>query len=427
MHARNPTDHQPHAPAVYNSRNPRMPPSSRVRLALCAIALFVFSSFAKAADWRPLIAQLSGKISAATGPGVVALDVTNRSSISAADVEAIRRELTRSLADSGVRVWQPEQAAGLVKVTLSESLQNYVWVAEVRQGSTESSIAIVSAPRPETAANAQSSSQVTLQATTLLSQPEPILDVTMIEGNPRRALVLGVNAVTPYEFRENHWIAGQPLPIAHERPLPRDARGRIILRTDHLFDAYLPGLVCRSTNSSPLSINCVRSDDPWPLQTDSPVVSAFFASTRNFFTGALVPGIGQQRSAPPFYSAAVVPRNKYALWVLTGVDGQLRLLDGINTQTLSKIHWGSDIASVHSSCRAGAQVLATSAGNDSTDTIQAFEFPDREPVAVSQKLDLNGSVTALWTAQNGDSAIAIFRNADNGNYEADLLNLACGQ
>ena len=72
-------------------------------------------------------------------------------------------------------------------------------------------------------------------------------------------------------------------------------------------------------------------------------------------------------------------------------------------------------------------MLATSAGNDSPDTVQAFEFPDREPVAVSQKLELNGNVTALWTAQNGENAIAVFRDADNGNYEAALLTLACGQ
>ena len=72
-------------------------------------------------------------------------------------------------------------------------------------------------------------------------------------------------------------------------------------------------------------------------------------------------------------------------------------------------------------------LITLAAGNDSPDTVQAFEFPDREPVAVSQKLELNGNVTALWTAQNGENAIAVFRDADNGNYEADLLNLACVQ
>src|SRR5207245_1110381 len=116
--------------------------------------------------------------------GVIALDVTNRSSISAPDVEGIRRELTSSLAVSGVRVWQPEQAAGTVKVTLSESLQNYVWVAEIRQGTNELSVVMVSMPRPESATSAQNSLPLTLHATTLLSQPHPILDVAAIAGSP---------------------------------------------------------------------------------------------------------------------------------------------------------------------------------------------------------------------------------------------------
>ncbi len=400
---------------------------SRARLACCVIALLAFVSIARAADWRPLVAQLSGKISAATGPGVIALDIANRSSISAAEVENIRRNLTDILANSGVRVWQPEQAAGNVKVTLSESLQNYVWVAEILQGANELSVVMVSMPRPESTTSVQNSWPLTLHATTLLSQPDPILDIAVIEGSPRRMMVLGGNSVTPYEFRDGHWLPGQSLAINHARPLPRDLRGRIVLRKDHLFDAYLPGLVCHSTSGAPLGMTCAGSDDPWPLQAEDSAVSAFFAPARNFFTGVLVPGIGRQKSAPSFYSAAAVPRDKYALWILTGVDGQLHLLDGINQQTLPKIRWGSDLAAIHASCRVGSQVLATAAGNDSPDTVQAFELPDREPVAVSQKLELNGNVTALWTAQNGESAIAVFRHADNGNYEADLLNLACGQ
>src|SRR5204863_1634214 len=217
------------------------------------------SAIAQATDWRPLIAQLSAKIAAATGPGVIALDITNRSSVSAPDVEAIRRELTSSLASSGVRVWQPEQAAGTVTVTLSESLQNYVWVAEVRQGTNELSVVMVSMPRPESTTSAQNSLPLTLHATTLLSQPDPILDIAVIEGSPRRMMVLGGNSVTPYEFRDRHWLPGQSLAINHARPLPRDLRGRIVLRKDHLFIGYLPGLVCHSTSAAPLGMTCAGS------------------------------------------------------------------------------------------------------------------------------------------------------------------------
>ena len=422
----NPTDPCPLATAVYNARNPEMlcsPP--RVRWACCLPLLFL--QLAHASDWRQPEAQLAQKIAAITGPGVVALEVTNRSSISPSEADQIRRGLTASLANSGVRVFEPDQATATVRVTLSENLQNYVWVAEIQQATNDSSVAIVSTPRPNSAINPQGAPPLTLRATQLVLQPEPILDAIILEGNPRRMLVLGENAVTVYEFKDGHWVPGQSLAINHDRPLPRDIRGRIMLCKDHLFDAYLPGLICRSTNSSPLALNCSRSDDPWPLQTEDFGVSAFFAPARNFFTGALVPGIGQQKSAPAFYSAVALPKGAYALWIFAGVDGQLHLLDGISHQIEANIRWGSDVAGIHAACRESWQVLATSAGSGTDDSVQAFEFADREPVAVSQALHVNGNITALWTARNGDSATAVFRDSETGNYEAVQLTLTCGQ
>src|SRR5215470_2222355 len=128
--------------AVYNSPNPDMFPS-RVRWFWCAV--FLLSQLGFAADWRAPQAQLAEGIAAITGPGVIALEITNRSSISAADVEAIRRSLISDLASAGVRVWDPDQAAAIARLTFSESLKDYVWVAEVQQGTSEPGIIIISA------------------------------------------------------------------------------------------------------------------------------------------------------------------------------------------------------------------------------------------------------------------------------------------
>jgi hypothetical protein len=410
--------------AVYNSPNLEMTRlSSRLRWVLCLCLLFSQLSFAT--DWHDPVSQLAAKITAAIGPGVIALEINNRSSISSADTEEIRREITASLATAGVRVWQPDQASANIKLTLSENLQEYVWVAEIQAGATDAKVLLVSTPRTNFAVAAPNAPPITIRPTPLVSQADPILDVAIVENNPPRVVVLGRTAVTIQEFANQHWSIVQSLAITSPTPLPRDARGRIFLRKDRLFVAYLPGLICHSTNSAPLAMSCAPSEDPWPLQAQG--LSAFFSPARNFFPGALIPGIGKQNSAPPFYSAAAVPRANYSLWIFAGLDGQVHLLDGINQQILGKVHWGSNVAAVHPACRPDSLVLADAPDSEPSDSIQAFEFADREPAAVSPKLAINGSITALWSTPSAESAIAVYKNSSTGNYEALQLNLDCGR
>jgi hypothetical protein len=225
-------------------------------------------------------------------------------------------------------------------------------------------------------------------------------------------------------------------------------RGRLIPGKDHWMDVYLPGVICQSTAGSPLTLNCHESDDPWPLtagtlnggtlsvfpsaglgngaSTVVPQVKGFFAATRNFFTGAVTPAVGKFTTVPKFYSAALLPREKYSLWLFAATDGQVHMVDGVSDQA-AKLGWGSDLASVKTSCGAGWQVLATSSGNDAEDSIRTYEFPDREPVAVSGAVEFPGAITALWTEAKGDTAIAIARNRETGSYEAFRLALSCGQ
>ena len=411
--------------AGYNSRILQMLPSSRARWLCCAFLLL--SQLAFGADWRRPAAQLAEKISALTGPGVIALEITNRSSIASADVEQIRHLVVSELAASGVRVWQPDQAAATAEVTLSENLQSYVWVAQIQQGSAaEPSLAMVSFDRPAFSVGGQNSPLMVLRATTLMSQTEPILDAVVLDGSHRRALLLSGTGVSIFDFQDGRWVLAQTLPIVHGAPFPRDLRGRILLGKDHLFDVYLPGLACRSSEAGSLTLACSPSDDPWPLVTADFGLSGFYTPARNFFTGVLAPGIGKQKSGPPFYSAAPILKGNYILWVLSGTDSQVHLLDGINQQTASKLRWGSNLAGIRAACRSDWLVLATSQ-EEPEDSVQAFEFPDREPLAASQRLALNGPVQALWSQQNGESVTAVYANSETGNYEALQLTLACGQ
>ncbi len=406
--------------------------NSASRAVSCSACLLVVlgsagSGAAATARFQAAEEQLAGKVIAVTGPGAITVDLTNRSSISPSDADQIRRELLTELAASGARFVNAEVAAASVHVTLSEDLNSYVWIAEIHQGTNEPSVVMVSTTRPESAMSTRPAPAITLQKTLLWSSPERILDTAVVSGNPQHLVVLYPDQVVLYRLQDSRWQPEQSLPVGHARPWPRDMRGRLLLRKDHLLDAYLPGIFCRSSGNTPLSLNCRDSDDPWPLGVEQPGLSAFFAPARNFFTGALSPGIGQQRAAPAFYSAAAVPREKYTLWIFAAVDGQVHLLDGLTDQQAGTLGWGSDIAGVHSSCGAGWQVLATSSGDRASDTVRAFEFPDREPVAASQAVEFPGGVSALWTDSDGSGAVAIAHNAESGKYEAYRLTVSCNQ
>ena len=445
--------------AVYNSAIPADPlksfdcPGLVFRLGFVGSLLILIllpgaAISARAADWNAPEQELAHKIVAITGPGVVAFSVENRSSLGQRDHEIIQDGLRSALAGLGLRFAAPEQAAATVKITLSENLTSYLWVAEIHQSAAENTVVMVSAPRPENSGlrNTRESTPLTLRKISLWTQDEPILDVAVLEENPAPAqiAVLDAQRVAIYRLQNGKWQPEQNLSITHANPWPRDLRGRLIPARDHLFDVYLPGVICVSTAAAPLALNCRESDDPWPLVpmglnagsvfpsagmnsagASVPQMKAFYASTRNFFTGAMTPGVGKFGSVPKFYSAALLPRDRYTLWLFAATDGHIHLIDGVSDQA-AKLFWGSNLASVKTACGAGWQVLATTSG-DAGDTMRAYEFPDRDPAAVSAAIDLPGEVTALWTEAKGDAAIAVARNRETGSYEAFQLALACGQ
>jgi hypothetical protein len=410
---------------VYNSRNPRMT-SYSTRSWILSLALLITSCCAngQTPNWHEPEQQLAGKISAVIGPGAISVDFANHSSLSRSQSEEIHRALLQELSILGLRTVSEDAAAATVQITLSENLSDDVWVANILQGKNEPAVVMVSFPRTAVSGSARPASTVTLHKTLLWSQPDRILDAALINSNPQNLLILDANGVSIYQMQSGHWQMVQALPIAHARPWPRDLRGRLMLRKDHLFDAYLPGVFCKSANGASLALNCRPSDDPWPLGSGDSNQYAFFAPTRNFFTGALTPGVGKQTSAPAFFSAAPLQRDRYTLWLFAATDGSLHLLDGFTDQS-AQADWGSDIATVHSSCGSGWQVLTTSKNSADNDTIRIFEIPDREPSLVGQPSEFHGNITALWTQSDGNSAVAILQNSGNGAYEAYQITLAC--
>jgi hypothetical protein len=418
-------------------------------LACFAALLFFLTNTAAAADWSGAEQDLAKKIIAVTGPGTVSLTVENRSSLGRRDGDIVQNGLRSVLEQSGIHFAKSEQAAASIALTLSENETSYVWVAEIHQGAGETAIVMVSVPRLGHSGAAYESMPTALRKISLWTQEGKILDLAVLEENPTpsRIGVLGAEDISVYRAAQNgKWQSEQILPISHNRAWPLDLRGRLISTPDHNLNAYLPGAICRVTlTAAPFTIACHASDDPWPISirnTSSTVfpsagsnptvggpiipLAGFFAPTRNYFTGVLSPAAGKFSTVPKFYTAAFVPREKYTLWLFASADGRVHLIDGMNDQP-SSFPWGSDIAAVRTACGAGSQVLATASGDQAQDSIRAYEFPDRDPVAVSAAVDFPGPISALWTEARGDSAIAIARNLDTGSYEAFRLSLACGQ
>lgn len=398
-----------------------------VRVSRPTLWLLLLAGVAFAGDWQAPASQLAQRIAGITGPGAVAVSVLNRSSLSPADVDDVRRKLLSELAAHGVQPTISDQAAATVQISLSENLQSYIWVGEIHQGASEPVIVTVTVPGSLKGSGDRAASPLTIRKSLLSSDDNRMLDVAVVAGNPAHMIVLEGERIALYRSQNSQWQPEQILPVVHVRSWPRDLRGRLLLRKDHLFDAYLPGVYCRSTTTAPLSVHCDDSDDPWPLTENPGELNAFFSAARNFFTGALSPGIQKQTIAPAFYSAAPLPRDKYTLWAFAAVDGRVHLQDGVGEQDFSQLGWGSDIASVHSGCGPGWQILTTSNESGPTDEVKAFEVADREPSLVSAPVQFDGGITALWTDAGSTSVTAIARNNETGKYEAYRLTIDCHQ
>jgi len=396
-------------------------------LASFILVIAFFSSFASASVLGDAARQLAHKIASTSGPGALALEITNRSSLDDKSVREIRSALEAQLRSEGVRTAKLEESMGSVQVTLSESIREYVWSAEIVIGTDQRKVVLVSAPRTQSAAGPTSAMPLLVRKSFLFAQEQPILDAALLEmSGGARLLVLDSSQVGVFRQQSGRWELESSLPIAHTRVFPRDLRGRVLLRRDHLFDVYLPGTICRSSVTAPLTLACNDSDDPWPLTADEGGVRAFFAGARNFFTGAFSPPIGKVSNGPSFYAAAALPHAGYTLWILAAVDGSIHMLDGMTDQVIRGAKWGSDLAAVHSSCGTGTQLLVSENGEPAQDSLRAFEIPDRDPVAASAPVEFDGALVALWPEGSGNSAIAIVRRADTGWHEAYRISVACG-
>ena len=416
----------------------RIVPRLRQLLLGLSLCLMVGATAQASERWDSQLTSFAKKIAAVSGPATATLDIRNLSSLPAEQATSMRRTLESQLRAAGVQLRSEHEASVGIRVTLSTNRRGWLWIAEIQQG-TEIRVTMLEMSEERAAAAGAGTKAMTLQSSLLFSTSDILLDVQPL-GTPQPTLAaLTTRSALLYEQQGGRWKLLRELPLPLQVSLPRDPRGRIVPASDHPFDLFFPGGNCAAAQDRAISdrptgdragapanaiaLSCIASDDPWPLGGQS----AVYNPARNYFTGVLLPGIG--RAMAPFYSAAPISQAKYTLWIFAGVDGRVSSFDGANERRFSGAAraWGSDLAALHSGCGSGTQLLATESGAGTpSDSLQAFEIADREPLAASAPLKFNGSITALWSTLGAKTATAVVHMAQGG-YDAYSVSLACGE
>ncbi|MGB6742789.1 MAG: hypothetical protein WBE38_03955 [Terracidiphilus sp.] len=408
-------------------------------LAMCGAMGFAAGAAPAPSPWEQPAAALAGQIAGILGPGQAQLTIRNASSIPAGEIAPIRRLLEQDLKAHGVTISGAE-SANAIRVTLSESARQRLWVAEVIEGD-ETQVAMVDLP-PSKPQQAQLVGGLMLRKEQVIAANEPILAALETPGG---LVTLEPEQVVIYAAQANGWQAQRRVSIVQRLPLARDPRGILLPAPDgYGFGAFLAGVACTGAAPAPdqpgnWNVNCHASDDPWtiaqpPAQPSAtqagasaepvPALKAFYNASRDYFVGVVTPSLGVD--LPAFYSAALLPRAAgNAALLITGIDGKVQLAENGALATIAGTRdWGSDLAVLDSGCGTGTQAIASGSGEAVSDSLRAYDLPALEAVPASAPLAMDGTVTAMWAAPDAKSVFAVVRKAAN-QYEVDRVTALC--
>jgi len=408
---------------------------------LAALAACDAQAQQQPANWTKPASQLAGQIADILGPGQAQLTIRNLSTIQGGEIPALRKLLEQDLKTRSVLIGGAE-SANIIRVSLSHNLREQLWVAEIIEGN-ESHVTMVELDGGEPAAALASNDRVVLRKEPIPRlvhrggtnpHDDPILAAAEINGH---LVVMYADRISVFSSVGATWSESNT--FAMSARLSRDPRGMLVPAADGgSFLAFAPGSQCTGSYALPLngdthesgwSVRCHASDDPWPVYqsadaSSAPALKAFYNTARDFFTGVVTPNVGVD--LPPFYSAGMIPRAAGgAALLVAAVDGKVQIIENNTTRIIAGSRdWGSDFAVVRSGCGAGTQVITSGSGEAVSDSLRAFAIPALDAIPESNALAMNGTVTALWTAQDGKSAMAVVRNPV-GEYEVDRVTALC--
>jgi hypothetical protein len=380
-------------------------------------------------EWANQVGTLAGQIAEAVRPSkAISLEVQNISSLGAADVEMIRQGLQKQLARRGIRI----EADGLdVKVTLSENIERFVWIAEVRR-KEEATVFIASLEGKAIANSPVVRRSVVLRREVVWQQAEPMMDFLVSDVAPEGLpvmFVLEANRIVSYRKEKGSWNAAETFPIPVPDHRPRDLRG-LADAFEELFSFQLSDANCEGAAADRFELTCKKGSPPaWPILSGGRDRGSMnIVSNRNYFDGDLDVYGDVEAQEPPFYSIAVMRRMKGSQWILAELDGKSRKYDESLKATAAYSGWGDEIVAVAPGCGNDWQILASAAGDwTEPDRLRSYDVEKDAAVVDSEPLEFSGPILALWPSLDARTARVVSKNLQTGMYEASVVTGSCSQ
>jgi len=316
-------------------------------------------------QWSEAAHALVDRIAArSSAHPTLAIQVKNLSPLSALDANQIREAVETESAHRGFRI-APTPAGGTeVRLTLSEGMDSYIWVAEW-QGKEGPQVAIVPVPKTSRIENHETKGSVTLESKLVWQQPTPLLDFAVVKNTAAAfstLLTLEPGRLVFYSFADSRSKFSKAIDIPHSKPWPRDVRGAIDLNTQKV---RLPEVECTGDLENAREMRCA----PWK---------------------------------------GSVPREANRIHV----SG----------------HEESESALLGDRCDGNPVVLVSGNGDwTQPDSIQGFMLSELggQATASGSPVEFDGPVVSLNPDENQRAADAVVRNLKTGNYEAYIVTATC--
>jgi hypothetical protein len=320
--------------------------------------------------WNDAAAELADKVAAMVSPAhPVNFEMANVSAVGAATVDAARAALEAQLMQHHFRLTRSENAETVLRATLAESSERYVWTAEIRQkdsADAEPRVAIVSVAKSDFSDPPSGAPTITLRMRLVWTQAAKFLDFREIAANAGadgEFVVLEPSQVVVYSAKGSTWDVQERVPVKQSKPWPRDVRG------------YLKGSYEKIGYAMP-GITCAQGNEPLPAMTC------------------------QAGLNDPLPRVAIVP----------GVDV-------------------GDAVEMGSTCGDSRAMVASGIGDwTQIDSLRGYLVAQNRVAGTGVALETNGPVISLVPeATTILTARAVVRNLKTGNYEGYLVTASCSQ